>query len=408
MLLLTACANNNQSNSTAIRPSDLWTWDASNYYNEKIVGKVIVYGSPELAKESKISFANLKNINKEYYSGLIGKNESNEITLVEGDYIFYVRTDLWKQKTVKVTGGETIYLQANGNDVVQTDSIPNNILMRKRGAIASKSDFANLVKASISASYDLTGDGLMKPVNVTVINNTNEPTFRLNGEAIQPESKKNNNYKLNVKLAKGDNMLAVEATGADKKIVTKNFNLHIKTDKEILAEKMAAIEAEKKRAEEERLRKIQMDKEAKAKKAEAERIAREGDGTPDDLDCKKYGLKPQTQGYAECRMRLDLSRKEGERAQAINATNAKAMENARKAELQRRYEEEQRQKQIIANRESKCSMLKAQEYLRPVMGGFVESLQNANNVYDNCMAGIPQITTSCSRDGLGNISCNSR
>lgn len=408
LTVLSACGNLAQQDANNIRQSDLWTWDVNNYYKEKIVGKVVVYGGKDLAKESKVSFANLKSINKEYYSGLINKNESNEITLLEGDYIFYVRTDLWKQKTIKVVGGETVYLLADGNDIVQTETIPNDILMRKRGAIASKNDFANLIKANISASYDLTGESLNKSVNVTVINSIIEPIFKLNNEFVQPESKKNNSYKLNVKLSKGDNNLIVEAMGADRKPVTKNFILHIKTDKEIQAEKLAAIEAERKRIEDERLKKIQLEKEAKAKKIEAERIAREGDGSPDDIDCKKYGLKPQTQGYAECRMRLDLSRKESERAQAINAANIRANENARKADLQRRYEEEQRQKQVIANRESKCQMLKAQEYLRPVMGGFVESMQNANSVYDNCMAGVPQINTSCSKDGLGNINCTSR
>jgi antitoxin component YwqK of YwqJK toxin-antitoxin module len=50
-------------------------------------------------------------------------------------------------------------------------------------------------------------------------------------------------------------------------------------------------------------------------RAEEERIIREGDGTPDDLLCKKYGLLPQTGGYAECRMRLDFARAESHKKQ---------------------------------------------------------------------------------------------
>jgi hypothetical protein len=104
-------------------------------------------------------------------------------------------------------------------------------------------------------------------------------------------------------------------------------------------------------------------------------------------------------------MRLDLSRKEGERAQAAVA---KSRDDARKAELERRYEEVQRQNAIIANRESKCAFVKSQEYLRPALGGFFESMNRANSAYDNCMAGVPQINTSCTKDGFGNVNCTSR
>jgi len=56
--------------------------------------------------------------------------------------------------------------------------------------------------------------------------------------------------------------------------------------------------------------KIQQERNETIVKKEEERIAREGDLSPDDLLCKKYGLKPQTNGYAECRMRLDFAKAE--------------------------------------------------------------------------------------------------
>ena len=405
-LLLVSCASKTPNTSTNRVTSDLWTWDASKYYEEKIVGKVIVFASPDIGKESKVTFADLSYVSsKEYIAGTIDSNQANEITLLEGDYIFYVRTNSWQQKIVKVRGGETTYLKTNGKEIVAENGMPNDVAIQKRGSIHSKSDFANKIKAFASISYDLNVEGVNKPVDVLVVNSIAEPTFMFNGVVISPEKKNKSNYKLMLKFSKGDNELVVSAIGFDKVPLRKSFVIHIKTDKEIALEINAAKELARKIAEDERQKRIQLEKEAKAKKAEELRIAREGDGTPDDLSCKTYGLKPQTQGYSECRMRLDLSRKEGERLQAANA---KAKDDARKAELERRYEETQRQKAIVANRESKCRMIQSAEYAKPALGGFFESMNRANSAYDNCMEGLPQINTTCSKDVFGNINCTSR
>jgi hypothetical protein len=81
--------------------------------------------------------------------------------------------------------------------------------------------------------------------------------------------------------------------GLDGIEVSKKYTYYVKTQKDIDAEKALALENERKKIEAEKLRKVQLEKEALAKKLEEERIAREGDGSPDDLSCKKYGLKPQ-------------------------------------------------------------------------------------------------------------------
>jgi hypothetical protein len=49
--------------------------------------------------------------------------------------------------------------------------------------------------------------------------------------------------------------------------------------------------------------------------AKEEPQERDGDGSPQDSLCKKYGLKPQTSGYAECRMRIDFAEAESRRQQ---------------------------------------------------------------------------------------------
>jgi len=66
------------------------------------------------------------------------------------------------------------------------------------------------------------------------------------------------------------------------------------------------------------------------------------------------------------------------------------------------------QNTILANRQSQCRFIQAQEYARPSLGGFFESMNRANSAYDNCMAGIPQINSTCTKDALGNINCTSR
>jgi hypothetical protein len=106
---------------------------------------------------------------------------------------------------------------------------------------------------------------------------------------------------------------------------------------------------------------------------------------------------------------LDLSRKESERARAMNLANIKALENARQADLQRRYEEEQRQKQMNANRESRCELARAQGLAAPTMtGGWGESLQKGNEAYNACMAGLPApqgTNIICQRQGANDLYC---
>jgi hypothetical protein len=124
--------------------------------------------------------------------------------------------------------------------------------------------------------------------------------------------------------------------------------------------------------------------------------------------CESYGLNFGTGDFAQCMLLQERLGNEADQAKAINLQNTNAIENANKAELQRRFDDEQKRNAEIKSRESKCLFVKSQEYLRPVLGGFFQSMQNANNAYDNCMAGIPQINTTCNRDALGTISCTSR
>lgn len=408
LLFLAGCATTSSPNAHVSSQSDLRTWDTTKYYDQKLVGKVIVYGAWDLFKDAKVAVASESSKSKWYEVGMLGRNEKSELSLLEGNYIIHVRTSSWQQKAVSVAGGKTIALRIKDGDISVSESLPENLALKKSGALNTQYEFEQKIKANFAISYDLNVAGEKKPVSVSVMGAVAEPVFKLNGVVVSYQNVNSNNYTFSLQLNKGSNDFVVEAYGLDRNLVSQKYVFHIKTDKEIQDEIAAAKEAERIKAEEIRQRQIQLEIQARAKKAEEERIAREGDGSPDDVDCKKYGLKPQTQGYAECRMRLDLSRKESERAKAINLANIKAIENARQADLQRRYEEEQRQKQVIANRESRCELLRAQEYLRPGNGSFADSALTANNAYENCMAGVPQIRTTCNRDSYGNYSCTSR
>ena len=53
-----------------------------------------------------------------------------------------------------------------------------------------------------------------------------------------------------------------------------------------------------------------------AEQRRQEETAMSGDGTPDHQTCYRYGFRPGTTPYAECRLKLDIARRELEQKQA--------------------------------------------------------------------------------------------
>jgi hypothetical protein len=64
---------------------------------------------------------------------------------------------------------------------------------------------------------------------------------------------------------------------------------------------------------------IRQEKIAESNRTESERIVREGDGSPDDQTCQKYGFKPSTMEYGQCRQTFDMARRELERQERVYA-----------------------------------------------------------------------------------------
>lgn len=107
----------------------------------------------------------------------------------------------------------------------------------------------------------------------------------------------------------------------------------------------ARLERERKQAERIRQQELAQEKrerEAQIRKADADRkleltrIAREGDGSSDDLLCKKYGFKPNTQSYANCRMQIDVAKREMQQQQAFYQAQQQQIQQAQEAERKRR------------------------------------------------------------------------
>lgn len=95
-------------------------------------------------------------------------------------------------------------------------------------------------------------------------------------------------------------------------------------------DRLATIQAKREaeqQAKQERLDAAKAEREAqqqeKIRQAEAKHIAKEGDGSADDLTCKSYGAQPGTQGYINCRIQLSSTRQlVGEQQAAQNAQQA--------------------------------------------------------------------------------------
>lgn len=76
-----------------------------------------------------------------------------------------------------------------------------------------------------------------------------------------------------------------------------------------------------------------------------QKIAVEGDGSPDDLTCKKFGFKPQTAGYSECRLKLEVASRQASQQQA-QYEEQKRQYDAQLAALQKEKDRQRALKQL--------------------------------------------------------------
>jgi hypothetical protein len=94
-----------------------------------------------------------------------------------------------------------------------------------------------------------------------------------------------------------------------------------------IQEKEKLVLAEKKKQMEEVARKTQ-------------KAAIEGDGSGDDLTCKSFGFKPQTSGYSDCRLKLEVASRQ--------AAQQQAQYDEQKRQYDAQLAEQKRQRQVGA------------------------------------------------------------
>lgn len=100
--------------------------------------------------------------------------------------------------------------------------------------------------------------------------------------------------------------------------------------------KLAAREREQRLALEKKEREASARRRDAELKQEANRKVREGDGSQDDLLCKKYGFRPNTQAYAGCRMQIDVAKREMQQQQAFYQAQQQQIQQAQEVERKRR------------------------------------------------------------------------
>jgi hypothetical protein len=87
-------------------------------------------------------------------------------------------------------------------------------------------------------------------------------------------------------------------------------------EEEIARENQARERARREQLERE-ARENELRERARREQLERERIAREGDGSAHDLLCKRYGLRPSTPQYTDCRIQLDAHERQRAEEQRI-------------------------------------------------------------------------------------------
>lgn len=137
------------------------------------------------------------------------------------------------------------------------------------------------------------------------------------------------NYKND--LSQSKNIILYHAPIQNKIVVTLS-----KADVDLYKKERAAMI--KRNAEETKQREITASK-------EKARIARDGDGSPDDIKCQKFGFKPGTTGYADCLLKLNLADRD------LQQRNAEASQRRQQAE-QAQWQAQQNQAILIRQQQA--------------------------------------------------------
>ena len=315
-------------NQTAIKyvePNSL-----RSLYTGKVVGKLEFFAGEDFKGDPQVQ---IYAVGLFAIVGRIDKGEGYAFYLPENDYKLYLapKGGSWHALEFSIKGGETIAYRLDkvGQKPSQVPSMPKEVKVLSSGSLYYY-------------------DEIMAQNRKTIL--SKEPNFEISHET------KNRVSVIKLDIKKQSEIDKIYVNGIDKTDLlgkerlefiedlsdgVNEFGIRVVNKQGYASFKKLSItvlsEAQKiEIAERDKQEKVRREKEELSRKLEEERILREGDGSPDDLLCKKYGLNPLVTGYAECRMRIDFAKAETkrqheqyERAQAEYDRQVAVVENER-------------------------------------------------------------------------------
>lgn len=316
-LLFVGCGSVPVDKKFAIRVNN-WTYtkvtdeDFKGLYEKKVVARIGLWTDANFLTNSKLNDNDLEN-NRDIGIEIKGARDIVGYFSAKTYIVVYVpagnvtiHTNSYSKHSTKTTiniaGGETKNFYWESAEKPLSESATPNYT-NASGTISKYSVQAwnKTLLPKYYVTKSLTQDGIIE-FNVSVEQPETIQKFSLNEQLISLSNGKAT-VKRNLKF--GLNEFTFEALN------NLGFYNYYKDSHYRISPQEKRAEAQK-NAQREKEEKQRILNEQREKRIEAERIAREGDGSVHDKACQKYGLKPSTAGYSECRMRLDLDQKQAE------------------------------------------------------------------------------------------------
>ena len=370
------------------------------FYKKALLGKFVIWTDAKFADSSNMSIDDLityRDIKISNQSNQIktaikaAKSTKFEIYIPEGEYMFEInlgsKYEILQKMSVKSGEAKIIYWKNPESQLIWTKDIPSEFSYIRHLSYITEDQLFDKFSTRLTVETNVSKDEKKVEFSVLIKDINKLEKFTLNNSPVNYAQNDifilindlnygNNKFEFLAKNEFGfesrhtftyyrktdaEKKKILDDAAAEKKRLAEAERMEkIKAETESKAEKLRFETEEKARkiqaAIDEKNRKIQAENEArnrktleqeaaKAKKIEQERVARDGDGSSEDKLCQKYGFKPQANGYAECRMKLDQAKRESEAAQA-KYEREKAAYDQRVAEIEKERERARSLKQL--------------------------------------------------------------
>ncbi len=324
-----------QQSISATYPFNRSVSNAEKLFDIGAMGKVVLYADDNFNNNSLVKLGDGRQGHHTQID--ISKKRAMDFNLFPGTYwidLTYPSGIFSRGGThtlrFSVQGGKTQYIALSEQQSSLTDQPPTTqIRYAEVRYLWSEVNF--LLAPPFELDFMENHEARSAQIVVKIHKAARDPKFELNGKPISGSVEKSGDFNIFSILGlmnEGDNSFLLTAKNIKNEPFSHPINIRIKSESELKSETYAKIDQMIKKEEENRLQIIRLAEaerkrksdeliEEKRRKDEIARIAKEGDGTPDDIKCKSYGLKPQQDAYKECRMRLDLIRLESQKRQEL-------------------------------------------------------------------------------------------